>query len=355
MTFNQQTQWIVNNEDDLNIVFVSQLGDITEHFDTVRQEFDRADAAMDTLDNAGIPNNLAPGNHDMSNPGAVTSDLWDEYFPPGRYNLPGQPVVRRLARRGGRPGPAPEQGQLRAVHGRRDRLPDHPPRDRHADVRRAVGRRDHRSLPGSPGDPEHPCVREHVERAPILARHDAGRRPVGRPGLDAAGRAELQRLHGRQRPLPGRGSADVDELVRAARPPGPDRLPEPRQRRRRLAALLHVPAEREHDRGVHVLAQARHVRERRDQPVRPGVRHDRAGRLRPHRDGRDHLRLHRLDAVAGPSAEHGLRVVRRDERRHRGPHQPDLDVHDRRAARATTRRSSPPCRTRPTPKATSST
>ena len=91
MTFNQQTQWIVNNEDDLNIVFVSQLGDITEHFDTVRQEFDRADAAMDTLDNAGIPNNLAPGNHDMSNPGAVTSDLWDEYFPPGRYNLPVNP------------------------------------------------------------------------------------------------------------------------------------------------------------------------------------------------------------------------------------------------------------------------
>ncbi len=91
LTFNQQTQWIVDNEDDLNIVFVSQLGDITENFDTVRQEFDRADAAMDTLDNAGIPNNLAPGNHDMSNPGAVTSDLWDEYFPPERYNLPVNP------------------------------------------------------------------------------------------------------------------------------------------------------------------------------------------------------------------------------------------------------------------------
>ncbi len=91
LTFNQQTQWIVDNADALNVVFVSQLGDITEHFDTVRLEFDRADAAMDILDNAGIPNNLAPGNHDMSTPGAVTSDLWDEYFPPGRYNLPENP------------------------------------------------------------------------------------------------------------------------------------------------------------------------------------------------------------------------------------------------------------------------
>ena len=91
LTFNQQTQWIVDNADDLNVVFVSQLGDITEHFDTVELEFERADAAMDILDDNGIPNNLAPGNHDMSTPGAVTSNLWDAYFPPERYNLPVNP------------------------------------------------------------------------------------------------------------------------------------------------------------------------------------------------------------------------------------------------------------------------
>ncbi len=84
-TFNQQTQWIVDNADDLNVVFVSQLGDITENFDTVEVEWQRADSAMDILDNAGIPNNLAPGNHDMSTPGAVTSNFYDTYFPPSRY------------------------------------------------------------------------------------------------------------------------------------------------------------------------------------------------------------------------------------------------------------------------------
>ena len=43
-TFNQQTQWIVDNADDLNIVFVSQLGDITENFDTAKIEWQRADS-----------------------------------------------------------------------------------------------------------------------------------------------------------------------------------------------------------------------------------------------------------------------------------------------------------------------
>ena len=141
-------------------------------------EWQRADAAMDILDNAGIPNNLAPGNHDMSTPGAVTSNLLRRVLPAEPLQPAGQPVVRRLARRGGRPGPAPEQGQLRAVHGRRDRLPDHPPRDRHADLRRPVGGRDHRPLPGPPGDPQHARVREHVERPSHVARHDTGRRPV---------------------------------------------------------------------------------------------------------------------------------------------------------------------------------
>ena len=39
LTFNQQTQWIVDNAGYLNVVFVSQLGDLAEHFDTVELEF----------------------------------------------------------------------------------------------------------------------------------------------------------------------------------------------------------------------------------------------------------------------------------------------------------------------------
>lgn len=89
--FKQQTQWIVDNADDLNVVFVSQLGDLAQNFDTVEVEYQRADESMDILDNAGIPNNLAPGNHDMSTPGAVTSNLFDQYFSPSRYNLTQNP------------------------------------------------------------------------------------------------------------------------------------------------------------------------------------------------------------------------------------------------------------------------
>ncbi len=89
-TYRQQTQWIVDNADALNVVFVSHLGDITESFDTVEAEWQRADSAMDTLDNAGIPNNLAPGNHDLGT-GGTTSSFYDQYFPPSRYDLPANP------------------------------------------------------------------------------------------------------------------------------------------------------------------------------------------------------------------------------------------------------------------------
>ncbi len=88
-TFTQQTQWIVDNTDDLNIAFVSHLGDITENFDTLEVEWQRADASMDVLDLAGVRNNLAPGNHDMGT--GETFAFYDEYFPPSRYDLPSNP------------------------------------------------------------------------------------------------------------------------------------------------------------------------------------------------------------------------------------------------------------------------
>ena len=65
---------------------------------------------------------------------------------------------------------------------------------------------------------------------------------------------------------PGEGRLTSTNNVRPARPPGPDRLPEPRQRRRRLAALLQVPAEPQYDRGIHVLA-ASSARSRTTRPA----------------------------------------------------------------------------------------
>ncbi len=328
LTFNQQTQWIVDNEDDLNIVFVSQLGDITENFDTVRQEFDRADAAMDTLDNAGIPNNLAPGNHDMSNPGAVTSDLWDEYFPPERYNLPVNPWY------GGWLGE--EAGQVQRLNkdnyelftaGGIDFLIIHLEID----------------MPTFAVQWADEIIDRYPDRQVILSTHaflnTSNARPTSRVTTRADGLSAAQVWTQLVAPncnvfmfvnghYPGEGrltsTNSCGEPVHQVLTDYQSRA----ERGRRLAAVLHVPAEREHHRSPDVLAQVRHVRDRCDQPVRPGVRHDRAGRLRPDRDCRDHFWRDGLDPVVGSRARHELRVVRRDERRHRGPHQPDLDVHD---------------------------
>ena len=59
--FTAQTQWVVNNRNPLNIVFTTQLGDISEHGDAIELEWQRADASMDVLDNNGIPNSVVPG------------------------------------------------------------------------------------------------------------------------------------------------------------------------------------------------------------------------------------------------------------------------------------------------------
>ncbi len=62
---------------------MTHLGDVTEHIDQSEQEWIYADEHMTVLDANGIPNNLAPGNHDMSSAGVA--GFYDEYFPPSRY------------------------------------------------------------------------------------------------------------------------------------------------------------------------------------------------------------------------------------------------------------------------------
>jgi parallel beta-helix repeat protein len=61
--FDAQTQWIVDQQSTLNVVFASQLGDVTQN-GTVAAEWARASAAMGTLDTAGIPYSITAGNHD---------------------------------------------------------------------------------------------------------------------------------------------------------------------------------------------------------------------------------------------------------------------------------------------------
>ena len=60
--FDNQTQWIVENSERLNIVFVSHVGDLVEHWgDTT--EWENANNSMSKLDE-NVPWGVLPGNHD---------------------------------------------------------------------------------------------------------------------------------------------------------------------------------------------------------------------------------------------------------------------------------------------------
>lgn len=61
--FNAQTEWIVNNRDSSNIIYVASLGDHVEVPEDPAQWMN-AHAALNILDNAGVPYGLAAGNHD---------------------------------------------------------------------------------------------------------------------------------------------------------------------------------------------------------------------------------------------------------------------------------------------------
>ncbi len=84
--FTSQTQWIVNNKDNLRIAFVLHEGDIT-NTNAVAQ-WNNANTSLSFLDGE-IPYVLVPGNHDMGTGGtADTRDLtlFHQYFPVSRYD-----------------------------------------------------------------------------------------------------------------------------------------------------------------------------------------------------------------------------------------------------------------------------
>lgn len=78
-----QTQWIVENKDKRNIVYVLQNGDLTNF--NIEKEWERASRAMGILDGV-VPYALVPGNHDYGKGKATDrSTLINDYFPPSRF------------------------------------------------------------------------------------------------------------------------------------------------------------------------------------------------------------------------------------------------------------------------------
>ncbi len=85
-TFSAQAQWIANNAAALNTQLVIGLGDVVQSPGSA-SEWQNADAAVRTLDAAGIPYVIAIGNHDYdgNNPGGRTATMYNQYFGPPRY------------------------------------------------------------------------------------------------------------------------------------------------------------------------------------------------------------------------------------------------------------------------------
>ncbi|MDF1590036.1 MAG: metallophosphoesterase [Desulfobacterales bacterium] len=84
--YRQQTRWIADNRDRLNIKFVIHMGDITQ--DNTTRQWQVADKAHQILDQAGIPFSVVPGNHDMPSDGLGRkrdTSLFNRYFGPHRF------------------------------------------------------------------------------------------------------------------------------------------------------------------------------------------------------------------------------------------------------------------------------
>ena len=85
--FYDQTKWIRDNKEKLNIVMVAHVGDIVQN-PLSTAEWEIADKAMKTIDNE-VPYILCLGNHDIANDQSTQdgarNTLLNDYFPPSRF------------------------------------------------------------------------------------------------------------------------------------------------------------------------------------------------------------------------------------------------------------------------------
>ena len=94
--FKQETRYLAQHRRDLNLAFVTHVGDVVQHGDGTNgvtaayggsAEYDRAAEALDILSASGVPFGMTPGNHDYDNYSYTTgsrplagSVMWTSYF-----------------------------------------------------------------------------------------------------------------------------------------------------------------------------------------------------------------------------------------------------------------------------------
>ena len=79
--FDNQTQWVADNKEELNIVFVTQLGDLVSSGDNLTQ-WENANRSMSKLE-GNVPWGVLPGNHDIF---YGDSTNYDAYFGYDRFS-----------------------------------------------------------------------------------------------------------------------------------------------------------------------------------------------------------------------------------------------------------------------------
>ncbi|MBD3387612.1 MAG: hypothetical protein GF416_01060 [Candidatus Altiarchaeales archaeon] len=81
MIFSNQTGWIADQADEMNIAFVIHLGDIVQHASSL-EEWLNANESMSLLDGK-VRYSVLPGNHDMP------TVHYNNFFPPSRFEAMG--------------------------------------------------------------------------------------------------------------------------------------------------------------------------------------------------------------------------------------------------------------------------
>ena len=82
-TMNQQSQWVLNNRNQLNTAMVVQLGDLVSEEENANQ-WGLTSAAFKIMDDANMPNTVVAGNHDFNiDTGDATE--YNTWFGPSRY------------------------------------------------------------------------------------------------------------------------------------------------------------------------------------------------------------------------------------------------------------------------------
>jgi len=83
----RQVEWIVENKDKYNIVFVSQIGDIVNDGAIEIRQWENASRCFGKLDGI-MPYSVIPGNHDTNVPSDKSSGFsaYNKYFPVSRFS-----------------------------------------------------------------------------------------------------------------------------------------------------------------------------------------------------------------------------------------------------------------------------